>query len=143
VAAATLVTPVAPQLRDTSWTAAPHVSVLPERLVLLGFAGDELVLDQLGAPIPAVLPVGPDPQAQPEPGVDSGSALLGDDLQWMVDFDRAVAIGMGFRAVLAADQFRSGFDQLFVLGVQTGPARSWGSLNSRICSGITTPPGRA
>ena len=36
----------------------------------------------------------------------------------MTDFDDAVDKGMGFKVDLEADQFRRGFDRLFVLGVR-------------------------
>ena len=39
-------------------------------------------------------------------------------MAWIVDFDRAVEIGMGFRTVLDPISFRRGFDKLMVIGVR-------------------------
>ncbi|MGW1787043.1 hypothetical protein ACWCQQ_49540, partial [Streptomyces sp. NPDC002143] len=110
--------------RDTPWSAQPHVDVMPERLVLIGIVDGEVVLDQLGGEIPTPLPVGPDPSAPPPvtaTGDEAGQEpLVPDDLAWLVDFDRAVKSGLGFRVPLPEAAFQRGFDTLFVVGVKLG-----------------------
>jgi len=105
-----------------TWTRAPTVNVLPERLVLLAFNTDQTtpVLEVLGAPIPANLAVGPDPSVDDgdQMRVENGDLVVNEDLKWMVDFDQAVAKGMGFKIDLTADQAANGFERLFVLGVR-------------------------
>ncbi|MGW3289607.1 hypothetical protein ACWDR3_33700 [Streptomyces sp. NPDC001002] len=110
--------------RDTPWSAQPHVDVMPEQLVLIGIVDGEVVLDQLGGEIPTPLPVGPDPSAPPPvtaTGDEAGQEpLVPDDLAWLVDFDRAVRSGLGFRVTLSEAAFQRGFDTLFVVGVKVG-----------------------
>ncbi len=103
-----------------AWSQPAVVTALPERLVLLGFRGGSQVLNQIGAPIPAPLVVGPNPLAEPQDQMrhDGSELEFGADLKWLADFDEAVRIGMGFRIELDADDVRDGFDQLMVLGVR-------------------------
>ncbi|MBD1848273.1 hypothetical protein H6F89_33985 [Cyanobacteria bacterium FACHB-63] len=104
------------------WSQAPRVTVLPERLVLLGYRNGTKVLEKLGNPIPTPLIAGPDPLAPQADQVhlENGDVVVSDAMRWMVDFDRAVAVGMGFRVNLSLEDRRLGFDQLLVLGVRLG-----------------------
>ena len=108
------------ETQQQSWTQAPRVSVLPERLVLLGYRNSEQVLEQLGNPIPTPLIVGPDPLAEDadQLRLENGDVVVSDAMRWIVDFDLAVEVGMGFRVNLSAADLRLGFDQLMVLGVR-------------------------
>ncbi|MGH9248001.1 MAG: hypothetical protein ACRD0W_00550, partial [Acidimicrobiales bacterium] len=105
--------------RRASWTQAPRAHLLPERLVLLGYSGDTQVLEEIGAPVPATLVVGPDPSASPDEQlrIEDGELKVPDDLRWLVDFDEAVAQGMGFRVALTAAT-RGGFGRLLVVGLR-------------------------
>lgn len=104
-----------------SWTEAARVDLLPDRLVLLAYVGDEEVVNQLGNMIPHPLIVGPDPLADPAVAMHAeGDELeLGPDMAWMVNFDKAVDAGMGFVVPLTPEQARRGFDRLLVAGVRT------------------------
>ncbi len=110
-------------IREHSWSSAPKVEILPDRLVLVGYNNGEKTIERLGNPIPDSLVVAPDPDAdeddqlKPE-GPDNEDITLGAELEWIADFDKAVAIGMGFRIPLDPIAFRTGFDQLMVLGVR-------------------------
>ena len=112
-----------------AWSQPAVVTALPERLVLLGFRGGSQVLNQLGAPIPSPLAVGPDPLADPPDQMhpDGSDLDFGADLEWLADFDEAVRVGMGFRVDLSADDARDGFDQLMVLGVRLSAGHDEGS----------------
>src|SRR5262249_46550195 len=41
-----------------------------------------------------------------------------DEMAWVTNFERAIAVGMAFRVPLSAAAFRRGFDKLMVLGVR-------------------------
>lgn len=103
------------------WTRAAHSWMLPERLVLLGFQGGEQVLRQDGATIPADLQIGPDPAVPDGEQIRADGADLDipEAMRWMIDFDAAVKVGMGFSVDLLDRGLDPGFDRLFVLGVRT------------------------
>ncbi|MCI0690027.1 MAG: hypothetical protein L0Y54_22750, partial [Sporichthyaceae bacterium] len=103
-----------------AWSQPAVVTALPERFVLLGYRNGVEVLNQIGAPIPSPLAVGPNPLADPQHQIrpDGADLELGDELRWLANFDEAVRVGMGFRVDLSNDDVRHGFDQLLVLGVR-------------------------
>ena len=109
------------ETRPASWTRAARARLLPDQLALLGYADSgRQVLAQTGAPIPDSLVVSPDP-ALPDSEqlrVENGQLRVPEDLRWLVDFDRAVEQGMGFRVPLT-DETRDGLDRLVVLGLRT------------------------
>lgn len=107
-------------LREASWSQAPRVTTLPDRLVLLGYVGGQLAVEQLGRPIPSPLAVGPDPSAEEDEQIRpvGGDLQVGDEMAWVTDFERAIEAGMGFRVPLTADVFQHGLDHLMVLGVR-------------------------
>ncbi|MEM6651256.1 MAG: hypothetical protein AAF582_01560 [Pseudomonadota bacterium] len=108
-------------MSQEDWTRGAHCWMLPERFVLMGFREGEETLRQVGAPVPPHLQVGPDPSADPSEQLKAD----GDDLQvpqgmrWTVEFDDAVADGMGFVVDLTAQGIEPSFDRLFVLGLRT------------------------
>ena len=100
-----------------SWSQPARARVLPDRFVLLGYAGGELVLEEIGRPVPEALQVGPDPAADPDDQIriDGEELVVPDELRWMVDFDRAVADGLdrvrlGPAALRHDDRVRAAFD---------------------------------
>jgi hypothetical protein len=105
-----------------SWSQAARVSIAPERFVLLGYQGDNLVMEALGKPVPDPLIVGFDPNADKEKNfspTESGDLNIPDELKWIIDFDEAVEKGMGFRITLNETTIK-GLDRLFCLGVRLG-----------------------
>jgi hypothetical protein len=111
-----------PDTKLGGWTQAPKTNILPERLVLMAFnEGQEApAIEAIGHPIPANLALGPDPSLDESEQIQikDGNLVVNDALKWMVDFDAAVAQGMGFRIALTPAQARRGFDKLYVLGVR-------------------------
>lgn len=105
-----------------AWAHTPKVNVLPERLVLLGFneSNEYPTLQVIGNPIPSSLATGPDPSAEEgeQLRIEDGNIVVSEEMKWMVDFEEAVAKGMGFKIDLTLDQAKKGFDRLFVLGVR-------------------------
>ena len=109
-------------VRQSTWSQVAEARALPDRLVLIGRVGGAETLNMLGNPIPSPLAVTPDPSADPDdqtkPLLDNGGIQFDEGMRWMVDFERAVKIGMGFRVPLDPVAFRRGFDELMVLGVR-------------------------
>lgn len=119
-----VVFPPDPVTTQHSWTQAPQVRQFPDRFVVLGFNGTTQTLEAIGSPVTLPLYTGPDPSADPnvDPTAcihpDGADLFVPDQLQWMVDFDRAVAAGMALAIPLTADQYASGFTRVIVLGLQ-------------------------
>ena len=107
------------EARRASWTSAPRAHLLPDRFVVLGYQGDVLVVEHVGEPVPATLALGPDPSADTadQLHVDGPVLHVPPELRWMVDFEDAVRVGMGFRVALD-DRTSQGFDRLLVLGLR-------------------------
>ena len=114
--------------RTRSWMKPARAELLPERLVLLGFRGNQEILNQIGAPVQGPFDVSPDPTATSGEQFQfdaQGNLQLGANLHWMTDFDEAVRRGMGFRVDLTPQQ-AAGFDRLFVLGLRLGSSPEQG-----------------
>ncbi len=126
LAVAFVIFPADPDTTLQSWSQAPQVRQFPDRFVALGFNGGAQTLEAVGGPVTLPLYTGPDPSA--DPTIDPTSSLhpdgpdlfVPDALQWMVDFDRAVAAGMALAIPLTPAQAVAGFDRLLVLGLQFG-----------------------
>jgi hypothetical protein len=110
------------ETRRHSWSGAPRAALLPERFVFLGFAQGRPPVVVAGRPIPSPLVVGPDPSAPPDQQLQQkdGDLLVPEPMKWMVDFDRAVAVGMGLRVDLDELQAARGFDRVLVVGLRLG-----------------------
>jgi hypothetical protein len=127
-----VVFPPDPVTTQQSWSQAPQVRQFPDRFVVLGFNGTSQTFETVGLPVTLPLYTGPDPsadvKADPTSGIhpDGNDLFVPDQLQWMVDFDRAVAAGMGLAVPLTAQQYAAGFTRILVLGLQLGTAASAG-----------------
>jgi hypothetical protein len=108
------------EARRRAWSKAPHVDVMPERLVLMGYNGDTLTLQEISAPIPSTLIAGPNPLAEEGDQIrqEGANIKVSQDMLWMVDFEEALQKGMAFRVILTPQQYNLGFDKLMVLGVR-------------------------
>jgi hypothetical protein len=116
--------------KQRSWTQPARAAVLPDRFVLIGYSGGKKVLELVGNPVPSPLVVGPDPNAPPDQQLrqKDGEIVVDDEMKWMVDFDRAVQVGMGFRVNLEPAQTVNGFERLVVLGVRLSSKEDEGRL---------------
>jgi len=110
----------APAGRTGTFTRAATTEALPSRWVALGYRGTERVFSAWGARLPAVLQVGPSPDATPDAG------QVEPELRWLTDFTEAERIGMGIRVPLSGDT-TLGFDRVLVLGSQGGCDRMSGA----------------
>ncbi|HEX7312061.1 MAG TPA: hypothetical protein VF232_12880, partial [Gaiellaceae bacterium] len=117
-----VVFPPDPPTKQDPWSQAPKVRKFPERFVVLGFSGGEQVLEAVGGLVTLPLDVGPDPGADASHTIhpDNGDLFVPDELKWMVDFDAAVAVGMGLAIDVTPEKATGGFDRLLVLGLQLG-----------------------
>lgn len=108
--------------KKDSWTQPAQVKVMPDRFVLMGYKDGKKVLNMLGNLIPTPLVIGPDPSAASGSQFkqENGDLIVADDLKWMVDFERTVEVGMGFKVDLEGSAARSGYDRLIVLGLKLG-----------------------
>ncbi len=134
--------PVAPP-RTGSWTRAPVARALPSRWHAVGYLDKQVVFDVQGNDIPKQfvfdvrgddipdgLAAGPAPAHQPAGAPDV--PLLDPGMRWMVDFEEAVAVGMGLRIPLPDPAAGRGLDRLLVFGVRRDltPARAQAQLGS-------------
>ena len=71
----------------------PLARLLPDRWLALGFRGTARVVTAAGSAIPDPLPSGPAPGAAPA-ATDGGTPAVDDAMRWMIEFDRAQAVGM-------------------------------------------------
>lgn len=111
--------PVHDMTKTDGWTRAPRTQVMPDRFVLLLFSTEAgSPREVTGNVIPDTLYVGPEP-LDPDAGFAEKDDVLvyGGAFDWMSDFDKAVAQGMGLRVRLTDDEARNGFAKVFVLGV--------------------------
>ncbi len=88
-------------------TAGAHVVLLPDRWVAYGLVDDQLLFRQEGLPIRRPLPL----TALRQTGRRAAAA---GDGEWLVDFDKALAVGMALTVPL--EGARRSIDQLFVVG---------------------------
>lgn len=105
--------------KQTSWTRAPKANILPDRFVLILDDGIEEA-PHVGRAIPAPLTVGVDPSADEDDQLrqEGGDMKVSEEMKWMVDFERAVEWGMGFKISLTETQAKTGFRRITVLGLR-------------------------
>lgn len=106
------------EVRQHSWSRAPRAVALPDRFVFIGYAAGKTIV-HLGNAVPSPLIVGPDPSASGSEQLrqQDGDLNIPEPMRWMVDFDRAVEVGMGFRVDLDDTLAESGFDRILVIGL--------------------------
>lgn len=105
--------------KTDGWTRAPRTHVMPDRFVLLLYNFEAGTPREVtGNVIPDTLYLGPEP-LDAAAGFEKKDDVLvfGSAFDWMSDFDKAVAQGMGFRVRLTDEEARNGFAKVFVLGV--------------------------
>lgn len=107
--------------RQSAWSHAPRLTILPDRFVFIGYRGEEPPVVVLGNPVPATLTAGPDPSAAEADQLKhdaNGDLTMPADMQWITDFEQAVAVGMAFRIPLTPAQAAGGFDRVVVVGLR-------------------------
>jgi hypothetical protein len=106
--------------KQQSWSRAPTIAAFPDRFVFIGYNGTAEPLVVVGNPIPSPLVAGPDPSADPPDQLkqENGELIIPNEMKWMIDFDRAVEVGMAFRIDLDGAQAQGGFDRVLVIGLR-------------------------
>lgn len=107
------------ELKPESWNRAPRSEVMPDRFVLIGFAGGVKLEWPFPNAVPNPLILGPNPQnLESELAQQDGDLVVGEDYAWIGDFDKAVEVGMAMRVPLQEPLAGTGFDRLMVLGMR-------------------------
>lgn len=107
-------------IKEYSWTKAPRTQALPDKFVVSIFRNSRMVFEQAGNVIPDTVFLGPDPLAA-ETAIqkDGGEIKLNEDIDWMHNFDKAIANGLGMKIKLQPQMFASGsmIEKITVLGI--------------------------
>ena len=104
-------------LRDSSWEKAATADALPDAWTIVLISNGQTSLYR-GSPITPSLAV----NLTPNSGAFPAGSTVDAGLQWMVDFDTAVAAGMGIKIPLTPAQRSAGFSQIFVYGLRASDA---------------------
>jgi hypothetical protein len=115
-----------------------RAEALPDRFVIVGSYQGQTLPDVVGNAIPDNLAIAPDP-SQLETWIKRdahGRLVVAEPWRWMVDFDTAVAVGMGIRVPLPPPWDTTGFDLLMAVGVRgaTGPVDGLASVEALLSS---------
>ena len=114
-------------VKESGWTQPPRATVMPDRFEVRAYQFDEannkvvLAKQALGNLIPDTLELGPDPsQLEEEFKRDEATGKLSVDpgMEWMVDFDKAIKVGMGLKMPINRGEAINGFDRLVVVGLR-------------------------
>ena len=104
-----------------SWNEAPRATALPDKFVAIAYTGTTKRTIVFSRPVKDFLAVGIDPLLEGDDQIkkDANKDLeFNEDLKWMIDFDKAVQVGMGVKISLSAQEAAAGFDKLFVVGLR-------------------------
>src|SRR5687767_5861875 len=106
-------------LKAESWTRAPRSEVMPDRFVLIGINGGTRLEQPFPTAVVNPLIVGPNPQnLETELSQQAGDLVLGEDFEWIANFDKAIQFGMAMRVPLSEPFASKGFERLLVLGIR-------------------------
>ncbi len=111
--------------KEHDWSIAPHTQVLPDRIAILTMNKGIYKHIAVGNPIPKKLNVGLDPQKfdfendndNPFQLDNEGDLQVDDGMRWMVNFDDAIANGMGLKIPLTNEEAELGFDRVLAIGI--------------------------
>ncbi len=107
--------------KPSGWSRAVEARLQPDRYMVVATRGT-VTRQAVGALVvePVALTLGPDSLSSDQVPIDpEGTLKLDDAVRWTLDFDAAVANGMAIRLPIDADDLRSGFDRVIVVGVKT------------------------
>jgi hypothetical protein len=105
----------------SSWSEAPVAELLPDKFVCILQKAKNTRTEIFAHGVHDNLPVGPDPSLPPEEQVkkdDNGNLIVNEALQWSVDFEKAVSVGMATKINLTPQEYQGGFDSLKVIGIR-------------------------
>ncbi len=107
------------ELKAESWSQAPRTVVMPDRFVLIGFNGAARLEQPFPNAVANPLILGPNPQnLESELSHQGGDLVMGEDFDWIANFDKTIQVGMAMRIPLPEPFVSRGFDRLMVLGIR-------------------------
>ncbi len=107
------------ELKPESWSRAPRTDVMPDRFVLIGFTDGIRLERPFPNAVPNPLILGPNPQnLESELAQQGGDLVMGEDFDWIGNFEKAIDMGMAMRVPLPEPFAGAGFDRLMVLGLR-------------------------
>ncbi len=110
-----------PPVRASSWEQPALADALPDAWTVVLISGSQSQSQQ-GGPIAVPLAMGLTPLSGPLPPGTSpfpAGSPVDAGLQWLVDFDAAMAAGMALKIPLTPAQRNAGFDRILVYGLRT------------------------
>jgi hypothetical protein len=111
------------ELKAESWSRAPRTDVMPDRFVLIGLTGEARLEQPFPNAVASPLILGPNPQnLESDLSQQGGDLVLGEDFDWIANFDKAIQVGMAMRVSLSQPFASQGFDRLMVLGIRVSSA---------------------
>jgi hypothetical protein len=111
------------ELKAESWSQAPRTTVMPDRFVLIGLTGEARLEQPFPNAVANPLILGPNPQnLEDDLNQQGGDLVLGEDFDWIANFDKAIQVGMAMRLSLSQPFATQGFDRLMVLGIRVSSA---------------------
>jgi hypothetical protein len=106
---------------NNSWTEAPRMKAMPDKFVAILYTGMTKRTVIFTKPVRDSLAVGIDPLLDETDQIkkDANNDLeFNEDLSWMIDFEKAVDVGMGMKIDLSTKEASAGFDKIFVIGLR-------------------------
>lgn len=118
-------------LKLSSWSNSAITEVMPDNFIVAAYDEDGTSTKWVGKRIASRLVTTVDPDITEtklsiERDEATGKIIFHDEIKWMVDFDKAEAIGMAMKIPLTNEQFNNGFKRLVVLGLKTDVSASQG-----------------
>ena len=107
--------------KASSWSQAPKSAALPDKFVCILTKDTARRTELFPKGVAENLSVGPDPslpEAEQVKKDTNGNLIVNDDLQWMVDFEKAIQVGMAMKINLTEQEYNNGFDELKVIGIR-------------------------
>jgi hypothetical protein len=106
---------------NNNWTEAPRMKAMPDKFVAILYTGTTKRTVIFTNPVRDGLAVGIDPLLDEDDQIkkDAHKDLqFNEDLSWMIDFEKAVEVGMGMKIDLSTPEASAGFDKIFVMGLR-------------------------
>jgi hypothetical protein len=117
--------------RAAAWTRAPHTQVLPDYWVGAILRDNQLLRTKWGNRIHGTLATGPSPEAlSTSQDAATTTSITDDAMRWMIDFDRAEAMGMAMRFRVGSSEAIFGVHRLLVVGIKSSAGKEGEKLLS-------------
>lgn len=121
-------TPQVDATKKDDWTIQARTRVMPDKFVVYLYhyydetaSSNTPTITHVGNAIPHTLKVGINPNDPNSLDADSNDKIVAggsEEIKWMIDFDEAIAKGMGMKIPLTLPQYFAGFNRVTVLGIK-------------------------